>query len=235
MRLVTWNCRIGGFRYKSEHMALLRPDVLAVQEVEPIDGLLIFAGECQPTYSDRLAHPLYRRRSIGVFSYTSTSLEALDHGDPMYEFRRFRGERDGLRFQVAAVWTAATTPPENSYRQAIDGVRRYENWMQNTPTVMLGDFNDNASYQSTRMPELLGLLDPMGLVSAYHSFFGEPFGGESQPTYYHRSRTGGFVGHLDYCFVPRSWAAKIVNVQVGTHDSWLDKSDHMPVIVDLDL
>jgi hypothetical protein len=48
----------------------LRPDVLAVQEVEPIDNVLLFAGDCQPTFRDRISDPVYtiahRTREFGL-------------------------------------------------------------------------------------------------------------------------------------------------------------------------
>ena len=50
MRLITWNRRVGAFRRKSARIAPLRPDVLAVQELEPLDDGRPFGGECQPTY-----------------------------------------------------------------------------------------------------------------------------------------------------------------------------------------
>src|SRR5680860_1052380 len=126
LRIVTWNCRIGGFRYKSEHMEKLKPDVLAVQEVEPLDGVLLFAGETQPTFRDRVADPAYPRRAIGVFSYTDTQLEPVDVADPLYCFRRYEASRGDLAFNVVGVWTAATDVSEISYMQAIGGLRAHQ-------------------------------------------------------------------------------------------------------------
>jgi endonuclease/exonuclease/phosphatase family metal-dependent hydrolase len=39
--------------------------------------------------------------------------------------------------------------------------------------------------------------------------------------------------HVDYCFVPTNWASTS-KVAVGTATDWLDKSDHMPLIVDVE-
>ena len=113
MRIITWNCRIGGFRKKAKQIAPLKPDVLAVQEVEPIDNVLLFDGEWQPTYRDRANCPAYPGRSIGVFSYTNTTkLRAVDVPDPenlwTYAFRRYEAHREGQTFNVAAVWPYAT-------------------------------------------------------------------------------------------------------------------------------
>lgn len=45
MRVITWNCRVGGFRKKANQIAPFRPDVLAVQEIEPLADVLLFAGD----------------------------------------------------------------------------------------------------------------------------------------------------------------------------------------------
>lgn len=234
MRLVTWNCRIGGFRYKCEHIVPLRPDVLAVQEVEPLDAVHAFAGPEQPTFRDRISNPQYPRRAIGVFSYTGTVLKAVDTDDPMYEFRRYNARHRDLGFQVAAVWTAPAENRADHYRQAIEGARRHADWVRQAPTVIMGDFNDNASYRSTNWPELLSTLEPLGLVSAYHAFTGEAFGQESQSTYFHKGANDS-AWHLDYCFIPEHWVERINNVEVGKHHEWSQVSDHVPLAVDLDI
>jgi exonuclease III len=235
MRLVTWNCRIGGFRRKAKHIAPFRPDVLAVQGVEAINNVLVFAGDCQPTFRDRICDPTYPKRSIGVFSYTNVTLNAVDGHDPMYAFRRYRAEYRGLPFQVIAVWTSATKSRKTSYKQAIEGIRHHACWIQQRPTVILGDFNDNASFRTTNWPELQELLQPLGLISAYHSHAGEAFGKETRRTYFHRGKEDASAAHLDYCFLPQEWVLKIKRVEVCAYSEWRSLSDHVPLVVDLDL
>jgi endonuclease/exonuclease/phosphatase family metal-dependent hydrolase len=233
MRLVTWNCRIGGFRRKAKQVAPLLPDVLAVQEVEPIDRELRFDGACQPTYRDRIGDPAYPKRAIGVFSYTDMKLKPVDLPDPMYCFRRYKARHGALTFQVVAVWTVATKARETSYKQAHVGLRCHADWIRHRPTVILGDFNDNASYRGGNWQQLLDLVQPLGLVSAYHQYFSEPFGAETQPTYFHQGK-GTVAFHLDYCFVPDIWTQHIKKVEVGTFNDWHTISDHAPLIVDID-
>lgn len=234
MRLVTWNCRVGSFRTKAKQIAPLRPDVLAVQEVEPIDNELFFDGDYQPTYRDRTADPAYPKRGIGVFSYTGVELRPVDTTEPAYCFRRYDARRGDLLFQVVAVWTAATEERATSYKQAQDGLRRHADWFRQRPTVMMGDFNDNARYEGGRSwQRLLELIRPLELESAYHHHFSEPFGAETRPTYFHQGKETKF--HLDYCFVPNAWLQRIKRVEVGTYDEWHQASDHAPLIVDLDL
>ena len=109
MRLMTWNCRVGGFRRKSEFVSRFKPDILAVQEVEPLERLTKFAGELQPTFKDRIPDPTYSRRGIGTFSYTDLRLRPVDTAEPMPAFRRYEAEAGDLVFNVVAVWPAATS------------------------------------------------------------------------------------------------------------------------------
>ena len=218
-----------------EAVAPLRPDVLVVQEVERLDQVLVFAGSHQPTFRDRLSRTRDAKRSIAVLSYTDMKLEAVDHDDPMYTFRRFRAERNGLSFQVVAVWTEPADARRDDYKQAIEGVQRFRDWIQRAPTVIMGDFNDSARYQTTNWPELMAAIEPLEVASAYHAFTGEPLGQEIHLTYFHGGKADGFAAHLDYCFIPLAWVPRITAVTVGDHQEWSRSSDHMPLVVDLDL
>jgi exodeoxyribonuclease III len=135
-------------------------------------------------------------------------LEAVDHADPMYPFQRFRAERDGLSFQVVAVWTETATDRRDHYKQAIEGARRFREWIPQVPTVIMGDFNDSARYRTTNWPELMEAMDPLEVASAYHAFTHEPFGGESKPTYFHHGKADNFSSHIDYCFIPLDWGVQ---------------------------
>jgi len=234
MTLTTWNCRGGGFRHKAEHVAKYRPDVLAVQEVEPIDSVRLFAGDCQPTFRDRVCDPAYPRRAIGMFSYTHTKLVPVDLAEPMYFFRRYEANRDGLEFNVIAVWPWQTRSVKTSYRQAHEGLERHGAWIRQRHTVILGDFNANASFKGNNWSDLLGLLEPLGLVSAYHRHFDEMPGKESRPTHFHKGKQESPF-HLDYCFLPEEWARRIKTVDVGAYADWYKYSDHVPLVVSLDL
>jgi endonuclease/exonuclease/phosphatase family metal-dependent hydrolase len=235
LRLVTWNCRIGGFRYKAAQVAQLRPDLLAVQEVEPLEQVMVFGGQHQPTYRDRLGDPAFPRRAIGVFSYTGLEIRAVDQEAPLYSFRRCVARRADLEFNVIAVWTAATNDKATAYRQAHEGIEAHRDWIRERPTVLLGDLNDNASYRGTRWTDLMALLQPLGLFSAYHAFYSEAPGSETQPTHFYRGvETARF--HVDYCFLPAEWRSRIEDVIVGAFlPSWKKTSDHVPLVVDLDL
>lgn len=234
MRFVTWNCRIGGFRDKAVRIAPLRADVLVVPETSHKDSQSAIAGDPQPTFRNSVAHPVYWRRSIGVFSYTDLQLTAVDLSEPMYEFRRFEARRGDLEFHVVGVWTAPAETIADDYKQAIRGLHEHRDWISAKPTIVLGDFNDNASYQPSNWLALTDAVTQLDLVSAYHVSTGEKFGEESRATHFHKGSLES-PWHVDYCFVPNEWAHRIQNVEVGTHQGWSDLSDHVPLIVDLDL
>jgi endonuclease/exonuclease/phosphatase family metal-dependent hydrolase len=210
-------------------VATLRPDVVAVQEVEPIDHQLLFAGDCQPTFRDRASDLEYAKRGIGVFSYTDLALKAADSANTLGGFRRFEAQRNGLSFNVVAVWTAAP-----KYGQANEGIEKYRTWMQQRPTIMLGDFNKSASFSEKGWRPLMDLVEELGLGSAYHHFFREPFGAETRATHFHQ-RKEDRPFHIDYCFLPQGWLSAIENVQVGEYAEWQMDSDHVPIVVDLKL
>jgi hypothetical protein len=118
MRIVTWNCRGGGFRYKATHIATLRPDVLVVQECEPLDGILLFGGGEQPTLHHRLTNPANLRRASAVFSYSDVEIRPVDLDAPLYGFRRLTARRAATEFNVVAIWTSDTAARLTAYRKA---------------------------------------------------------------------------------------------------------------------
>lgn len=72
-------------------------------------------------------------------------------------------------------------------------------------------------------------------MSAYHAFSGEPVGRASIGTYFHQ-RHRDRAWHIDYVLVPASRLGAVQDVRVGTYDEWVatGRSDHVPVVVDLD-
>lgn len=226
MRIATWNC-CGKFQQKAQHVAPLKPDVLAIQELEPLGDDPKFSGDIQPTYAHRaVLRPI--RKSIGMFSYTDTSIEALC---VMPGVRCYRARHHGHQFQVMSVWTSVSASGKQDYHQLHEALDHHDGWVRQMPTVVLGDFNQSGSYKG--WPTLQKLLSGLGLASAYHSFFKEDFGHESKHTHYHHHRQDkGF--HIDYVFLPEDWLKSIAQVSVGSYDDWKGISDHVPMVVDLD-
>jgi endonuclease/exonuclease/phosphatase family metal-dependent hydrolase len=121
--------------------------------------------------------------------------------------------------------------------QAHEGMTAHMDWITARDTMVLGDFNKNASFRAGRWDALQRLLEGAGLVSVYHETTGEPFGKETQRTYFHRRKDDASAQHIDYCFVPARWVERITHFQVGTPGEWCQAkmSDHVPLTVDVDI
>ena len=84
----------------------------------------------------------------------------------------------------------------------------------------------------------VGVLDDLGLTSAYHEIFGEAHGEETVPTHYWRDRReDGPTYHIDFVFVPREWLDRVTHFEVGSFASWCGNglSDHVPIVVEVDV
>ena len=118
------------------------------------------------------------------------------------------------------------------------GVEVYRDLIEGQPTVIMGDFNSNAIWNRKRAGAqdhgaLVTRLDELGLVSAYHDFHDEAHGAETRPTlYFLRKESRPY--HIDYCFIPKTWASHVRAVDVGSYAEWTGASDHRPVVVDLE-
>jgi hypothetical protein len=156
LRIVTWNCRVGGFQYKASRVAELHPDVLVVQEVENLDSALLFGGHEQPT--------------SGIASLTRVSQNAGPRCSliPDYKFRTWtkkaahsdliamRSEPCQRHFNLAAVWTWETKVGADSYRQVHKGLNEHAEWVRQRDTVG-GSPGNRQRLQRVLFPEGLRL------------------------------------------------------------------------------
>ena len=73
-------------------------------------------------------------------------------------------------------------------------------------------------------------LKEKNLISAYHYITGEPFGNETQGTFFlYRHKDKKY--HIDYCFLNSNY---LVDFQILNNEKWLQYSDHMPIITVID-
>ena len=141
-------------------------------------------------------------------------------------------------FQLIHVWAMNDGIDDRYVRGLVRAVDLWSKRIAAQPTVLAGDFNANRFWDRDNPPDrnfsaLARRLESLGLVSAYHAFFGEEFGAETRPTFF-LYRHAAKAYHLDYCFVPRAWVGRIRSVTVGRHEEWGRFSDHMPVTVDIE-
>lgn len=223
---MTWNCCRGAYAKKVPLLAPLSPDVAVIPEC----GRPSEESDTCRWFGDN------PRQGLAVVAANGYRLEALPARArvPRYVIPiRVTGPESFLLF---AIWTKAN----QRYRYvtaAIKGIERYRSLLDGSPVVVMGDVNTNLFWDDHH-PEgenhtaFLEQMDGLGLVSAYHEFFGEAQGEETRPTHYllwKRERPY----HIDYCFLPKAWRPRLRRVEVGTYEDWRSHSDHRPLVVEL--
>jgi hypothetical protein len=229
MKLLTWNCCRGAFEKKPCLLEPLKVDIAVFQEVakpatesasvlwygdNPKIGMAI---QARPPF---LISPLPRLEGIPNY------IIPIQVSGP-------------VSFVLFAVWTTKdkALPYIQSLSTAID---RYEHiFGQGTPVVVMGDFNSNAIWdhqgpKGLNHSSMVERLERFDLVSAYHHHRGIEHGEENENTFYLQwNQEKGF--HIDYCFLPRSWANAMVDVNIPAYSELSTASDHRPLIVDVSL
>ena len=226
MRIVTWNCCRGPFDRKIAALEQLQPDIAVIAEAldpgEQNDHVRWF-----PSNASRLGIQV---RAFNGYRLTRIRKAAAGLPNCVAPVRVSGGPVD---FNLLAVWTW----PAPSYTQAfLNGLAAYARLLQRGPAVVAGDFNGNPVFDKPGARNkwwTLGFeqLHAAGLVSAYHRHHGVPFGGEEHATH-HFLRKPERPFHIDFCFVPSTWAERSLAVQVAADEPWRRLSDHFPLVVD---
>jgi hypothetical protein len=226
MRIVTWNCCRGPLGKKAPLLSALGPDISVLQEC------------AKPGANTRNTLWFGDNPNIGLAVQASGgySLRALP---PIMETPKYvipisvSGPRE---FTLFAVWTLGTRP-FRYVEAAARAVDLYRDVIRTSPSVLMGDFNSNRIWDRTHRrgfnhSSLVQRLDDLGLVSAYHHQRKEEHGQESEPTF-HLQKKKERPYHIDYCFLPRTWAEEIARVEIGDYETWRKHSDHMPLLVEV--
>ncbi len=222
MRIVSWNCG-GKFREKYRSITELGADIFVIQECEDP------AAYPQSDYAAFAANYLWtgekKNKGLGVFAKPGIRLAELNWDK--YCLRNFLTIRVNDSFDLVAVWACKPYIEEYYIFQSIN-ISRYGD-----QTVIIGDFNSNAiwdkKHDTRTHTAVVEQLRNAGLVSAYHFTTDEAQGAESKNTFYlYRHPDKGY--HIDHCFTA---AKNISNYSVYDAPHWLEKSDHVPVEIEL--
>lgn len=120
--------------------------------------------------------------------------------------------------------------------QVFRAIESYQAFISQKETLLIGDFNSNKFWDSPSFQynhsDLVAKLAEQQIISIYHHFYQEAQGEESGNTFYlYRHQSKGY--HLDYCFMPETWAGRVKNVTLGPYETWCQFSDHTPLFVEL--
>jgi hypothetical protein len=205
----------------------LAPDIAVIQEcAQPLaqtDQCLWFGDNPRQGIAVRAGGP-YRLRALSTVADVPPYVIPLEVTGP-------------VSFTLLVVWSKRH--PKFPYVEGVvRAVELYRHLLSGHASVVMGDFNSNAIWDAKHPPRanhsaLVALLAELGLESAYHAFLREAHGQESRPThYFHWDEQQPF--HIDYCFIPRRWLELVQRVEVPNYADWSGRSDHRPLIVDVD-
>jgi len=224
MRLVTWNCCRGTYLSKASLLGTLAPDIAVLQEcarpTTETDQCLWF-GDNPHQGIAVVANGLYRIRAFAPVAEVppySIPVEVIGPNN----------------FLLIAVWAKVRNP---YVKGVIRAVEIYRNLFTQYRTVLAGDLNSNAIWDSSNPVDhnhsvLVNMLSELGLVSSYHFFFREAHGHEKRFTQYFLWKEQKPY-HIDYCFIPKQWAPDVQRVEIGSYAEWKNYSDHRPLLVEV--
>ena len=237
MKIITWNCQ-GAFRNKAEAIFVHSPDILVVQECEHPDKLIFNQQLSKP--DDMLWFGDNAHKGLCVLSFNGHSLSLAE---PYNNELKFIAPIlvKGLHHEclLFAVWANNPGDPDGRYvEQVWKGIGYYDKLLDYSSCILTGDFNSNTIWDRPRRignhSAVVTKLAEKKIFSTYHTFFEQEQGKEEHPTFYlYRNKDKAY--HLDYCFISHHLYDKVKNVEVGSFEQWKNLSDHVPVIVDIEV
>ena len=229
---------------KYEALMALDPDIAIISEcAEPRRLLARGAPEsivCDPVWVGENSN-----KGLAVFGFNGYSARL---SEPYYPTLRYIApvHVDGpSSFDLLAVWAqnaSAGLTRKNQLGPMRRALTKYRHLFANGPALIAGDLNNNVFWDRPgwRMnhARAVSSMESLGLVSAYHAVKAEAQGAESEPTLYWRDRKkDGPTYHIDYVFMPDDWVSRIRRFEIGCFEDWCGSglSDHVPIIVDIDI
>lgn len=235
MRIIEWNCQ-GAFRLKNKEVLELRPDILIVPECEQEHKLQF--GRLTPQPNDFLWYGDTGKKGIAIFSYSIYKFRLLKEFNPDYRYVVPLEVTDGKNsFLLFAVW--AMDNKQNPLARYIGQVWNAINYYQtilSENSILIGDFNSNQIWDEkdrvANHTDVVNFLMALNIESLYHKQFDEQHGKESLKTFF-MYRNVEKPYHIDYVFASHNIIENGYTLTLETSDKWIDKSDHIPLILDV--
>lgn len=220
MKIVSWNCG-GKFRKKFIQLQILDADIYIIQECE------------NPQKYPNTPYYQFARNYIwigenpnkGLAIFAKDTVEISNNNWNPFCLRHFLSVRVNNTFDLLAVWACKPYIEEFYIYQSI----HFDKFT--SEMIIMGDFNSNAIWDKKNEirthTAVVNRLQPLGLDSAYHFINHESHGSETTNTFFlYRHPDKGY--HIDYAFLKSS---SIENFEIANNNSWLQFSDHKPIIL----
>ncbi len=234
-RIVSWNVNLS-LRAKWGAITALHPDVAILPEVSRADLEFLVAD---PARWDWIGDN--ERKGLGVATFGQYTLSRDALFDPRYQFFLPTLVAGPTPMQVLGVWALNHRNRSELAGQrdaTLQAITCYRPFLERcADTVVAGDFNHNVTWDRPRgtaanFSRVLAALSERNLESAYHHVHAEPHGQESRPTL-NWQRNVSKPYHVVYCFVPRSWLDRDLQLQVAQPAPDRMLSEHLALILDV--
>lgn len=236
MKLVIWNCN-GALRNKFEHLSELNADLYIIQECE---NPALTKHQQYISWADNyLWKGDNKNKGIGIFAKNATKIELLNWSDAYkdHNVKHFLPCLVNNDFQLLSIWASQNKSPNFGY---IGQLWKYlETNKSNFKKIILaGDFNSNSIWDEWdrwwNHSDVVNDLSKMNINSLYHRFNREDQGKESKPTFF-LQRNVAKPYHIDYIFASKEIENSLTKFEIGEVDKWLNYSDHLPVICEVNI
>lgn len=236
MKIVTWNCN-GALRNKFEHLSELDADIYIIQECENP------AETKHKNYQEWAVNYLWngdtKNKGLAVFAKPHIELQKLDWSNQYQDHfvKHFLPCSINQKFDLLAVWTHRNNSPNFRY---IGQFWKYLQVNKNklNHAIIAGDFNSNSNWDEWdrwwNHTDVVNELKDIGIESLYHKYTNEQQGKETNQTlFYQRKLSRPY--HIDYIFGSQIFIQKLKRIEIGQANNWLDKSDHMPILCEIEI
>lgn len=228
LRIVTWNCRSGSADDRLTELAPFEPHIVFLQECRPPERAQEFRTVCW--------RAINKQKAI-VLVASGESHSGASRGVPNATARATIVAAIAGPVPLTVLGTWARGP--NYARDVLITLEAHADQLRDSRAIVMGDFNSGSRLGRHRLVtrdhhSIVAALERLGMVSAYHAHHSVEPGNEPDATYFHQfNRLKPW--HIDFCFVPRSWQSQVVNVRVIKGRRWAKRSDHRPLLVELEL
>jgi endonuclease/exonuclease/phosphatase family metal-dependent hydrolase len=227
LRIVTWNCRSG--------LAAKRLSELAEHEAH-----VVFLQECRPSETLSPPHVVCQRAINGAkgiaLAVPAASYHCVPRALPGGSGRAVIAAQvlAPVPFTVLGIWAQGPGYADD----VMLTLQAHADLLRTEHVVVVGDLNSGSRLDRRRSltrnhKRLLDLCGELELVSAYHAFHRIDPGDESHATYFHQFKRSQ-PWHIDFCFIPRRWSSRLIRVTILDGRRWAKRSDHRPLLVELD-
>ena len=231
MRIITWNCA-GKFREKYSYIIEYKPDIFIIQECEysVCDTISNSYGYKYLWYGDKIDY-----KGLSLFFNPDYTIHVSKKFSFNYKIIIPLVVETEINFNIMPVWTLSE--PGRSYNiQLEEAIVYYSKYLEENYSLIIGDFNApfSAGNKYNFIKEINASLNKIDIYSLYHEFYKFNIGHHKHSTFFSR-RKKEHPNMLDYCYGSSFFIDKIKDLHIGDYDNWIRLSDHMPIIIDMEI